>query len=795
MKRNHRNPIVKTSAVLAVLTASASAQLTWTPDTNLLWDLASTNWADAASPPSIIWDNTGAQEAIFTDALGTSVEVADGGVTVGDLTTSGDLSLKSVTDNLGRISIKAGGATWNTGGFEIEFVNDLINDTPLSIATGDTLTIAGGGIFDAGEKPGADNAANWVAEGASLSVTEATIVRGNSRSIGEFGAVNLIDGSTYIHERNSDGNYATDWTLGTGTVVFGNRFNRNFNLNGIVSGEGALHVLNMGSRRVRLNNVANSFSGGLIVDSTNNRSEVFVQGPATDGVLTGGDGVLGAVPATVDPDNIILREGGEIKFLNMVSIDSNRGVTLDGGITEGKPSVIAVSGNPVTYGGTITGTGGLQIGSTVGNDANGLVLTSDTHDYTGGTFIHQGRLSVGIDEVLPADTVLTIGGKNNSLFVVNGFIQTLSGLTTAGNNTRQVINYDLVSSPSVPTTAGTVILDIADQADVDQEFVYGSAFGVDETTDAGNLNIIKNGGGSIVLGNVRVAGTVEVNTGTLQIGNSFGFSVVGDITNNDFLIIDEATTANSFTAEADSEVTFNWEVSDWTGAAGAGYTQLTILGDATLHEDSTLNIVVEEAADLMNFNESAASFQITVVGGTTTLTTDVNLDTSGFTSGTGTWALRPDGENLFLDYTAGAGDGSYASWAAGFPALTGGFDADDDNDGVSNGLEYFFFNSDPTAAGNLGADLILESATGSGNIVFTHDRPIGATDVTVTYEWSTTLDGDWTLSGGNRGGTIVTITPGVAVPAATGYETVTVSASSTLAIPDKVFVRVSVSMP
>lgn len=173
----------------------------------------------------------------------------------------------------------------------------------------------------------------------------------------------------------------------------------------------------------------------------------------------------------------------------------------------------------------------------------------------------------------------------------------------------------------------------------------------------------------------------------------------------------------------------------------------------------------------------------------------MNLDTSGFTSGTGTWALRPDGENLFLDYTAGAGDGSYASWAAGFPALTGGFDADDDNDGVSNGLEYFFFNSDPTAAGNLGADLILESATGSGNIVFTHDRPIGATDVTVTYEWSTTLDGDWTLSGGNRGGTIVTITPGVAVPAATGYETVTVSASSTLAIPDKVFVRVSVSMP
>ena len=792
MKRNHPYLVVKASAVLAVFTASASAQLTWSPDTNLLWDLTSTNWADSTVPPSIVWDNSGAQEAVFSDVLGASVEIADGGGTVGDLTTAGNLSLQSLNDNLGLITITGGGATWDTGGFEIEFLNNVI-DTPLAIATGDILTITGGGIFDTGERPGTDNAANWSAAGATLDIIQPTVVRGNRRSVGQFDQVNLAGGSMYIHERNTNEVYLNNWNLGTGNVVFANRFNRNVNLDGIISGEGSLEALNFANNSLRLNNVANTFSGGLIINGTINRTEVLLQGPVTDGVPTGGDGILGAVPDEVDPDHIILREGGELTFLNMLTIDSNRGITIDGGAGGDRPGVIAISGSPLTYGGTITGTGGLQVGSAVGADANGLLLTSDTHDYTGGTRIFQGRLGLGVDEALPSDTVLTIGGNNVSLFVLNGFTQTLTGLTTESNNTRQIINHDAVFADAAPVTAGTVILDIADQADVDQEFFFGSAFGVDETTDAGNLNIVKNGEGAIGLGNVRVAGTVEVNTGTLQIGNSVGFSVVGEVINDGILIIDEATTADSLTGEAGSEVTFNWEVSDWTGAAGTGYTQLTILGDAALNEDSTLNIVVEEA-NLANFSESAASFQITVVGGTTTLTTDVNLDASGFTSGTGTWALRPDGENLFLDYTAGAGDGSYTSWAAGFPALTGGFNDDDDNDGVSNGLE-FLFNGDPTLASDMGSGLAAESAVGSEDLVFTHNRPIDATDVTVIYEWSTTLNGDWTPSGVDNGGTVVTITPGAAVPAATGYEVVTVTASGAPAALGKLFVRVSLSMP
>ncbi len=788
MKKTDKFPLF-TGAILATLTATASAQLTWSPDTNTLWDLTSANWANSTSPPSVLWDNTGAQAAIFADPAGTSVDVADGGVIVGDVSTAGLLTLRSVTDDLGLITIAPGGATWNTGGFEIEFLNNVI-DTPLAITAGDTLTITGGGTFDTGERPGTDNAANWIAAAATLDITEPTILRGNARSIGQFGEINLADGSTYIHERNADEAYTNNWNLSAGTVIFGNRFNRNINLNGPVNGDGTLHALNLGSRRLRLNNIDNSFSGGLMIDSSLNRTQILVQGP---GLPASGDGVLGAVPTTFDPDNILLLEGGEIEFLAMPSIDSNRGITLDGGINEDTAGVISLSGSPVTYGGSITGTGGLQIGSTVGGNANALILTSDTHDYTGGTLIHQGRLILGVDEALPDDTVLTIGGTSSSIFILNGHTQTLSGLTTAANNTRQVINFEASTSPSIPTTAGTVILDIEDQTETEQEFLYVGSFGVNETTDAGNLNIVKNGDGVIALSNVRIAGTVGINTGGLRLGNSAGFTVVGDLTNNASLTIDEAITAASFTAGASSETTFNWEISDWTGAAGTGFTQLSVTGDATFDPSSSLNIVVEEIA-LANFTETDNSFQIAVIGGTTTLTPNITLDTSGFTSGTGTWALRADGNNVFLDYTAGAGPGPFDVWAAGFPNISGGFDDDGDNDGISNGLE-FFFNTDPTVADNSGASLIVASSAGSGNLVFSHTRPLDFTGISVTYEWSTTLNGDFTPSGVANGGVTVTVTPGATVPSAPGFETVTVTTSSNPADLVRAFVRVSVSMP
>lgn len=756
-----KRSLINTSLLLTALSPCASAQLTWSPLTTD-WDLTTDNWEDASSS-FVVWDNTGAQEAIFP--VGEIVDVADGGVTVGNLSTSGILSLGSTTDNLGLITIAPGGATWNTGGTEIEFRNGGL-DTPLSISPDDTLAVTGGGTFDTGERP---NGANWIAADATLDIIEATVVLGNSGSVGQFGTLRIGDGSRYIHERNSDQAYANNWELELGTISFNNRFNRNYTLNGDISGDGGMRVEFMENQQIVLNG-DNTFTGGLEVS---NASRVTADADS----VGPGDLILSGSTDT---------NGGILRLLGTVAL-GERTLTLNG--TGGS----IVNAGLISLDGDIVGDGNLQIGNTAFNTNTNVITLSGSGDYTGNTNIVLGSINLGADEAL-SSSILTLGGpRNSSRLILNGHTQTITGLAAVQNNTRQIVNLNATSTGSTP---GTLILDIADQADVDQEYNFVSAFGVLEGDDRGNFNTVKNGDGTIRLGNIRIAGTVDVNAGELRIGDSNGISAVGSVTNNANLVIDEATTASSLTTGANSSNTFNWEVSDWTGTAGAGYTQLTVTGDVTLDASSSLTIAVEEI-DLANFTENNTSFVVATVAGTTTPSTaTLAVDASGFTSGTGTWAVRLDGNNIVLDYTSEASEAdSYAAWTVDFPTLTGEFGDDDDGDGVANGLEYYFFNSDPTVANSLPDPLAVQSSAGNGDLVFSHDRPIGSNGATATYEWSTNLDGIWTASGDSNDGTTVTITPGTTTASAPGYETVEVTTSSLPATLQRLFVRLSLSRP
>lgn len=768
------------SAFLLGLAANTNAQqLYWDPGATSVWDLTTDNWSQVATAggPFVVWDNTGASEAVFS--FGANVAIADGGVTAGDITIADTglvVSLQAVTDDDGILVVKPGGATWTLGGSELEFVANQANDTRVQVAAGDTLTIAGEGTFDTGERPAG---ADWVVTGATLDVTGPAIVRGHRGSVGTFGTVKLADGSLFVHERNNSQTYDNNWELGTGIAGFTNRWDRQFLLTGVISGPGALRVLGLGGQFLRPTNPGNTFTGGVIVDSTANRSELLI---------IGDEAVLGAVPAAFDPDNITLVGNGELK-LNGVTLNPLRGITLDNG------GAIINSGNANTYGGTITGTGPLQIGRVQGGDANSLLITSDTHDYTGGTLIAQGRLTLGIDEALPADE-MSIGGSGTCELVLNGFTQTFTGLLNPSGNTRRIVNDSTATAPGEPATAGTLILDIADVAEVEEEYSFNSAIGFEPTTSQANLNVVKNGEGAISLGALRIDGNVEVNAGTLRLGNSTATTDAGAVTvaSGATLTIDEQATFASLTAASGSSTTFNWEVSDWAGAAEMGFTQLNV-GDLTIDSAVTNFTIMVEEVGLTGFTESNATFVVAEVTGSSSLSIlDIDVDATGFTSGAGTWAVGLDGNNIVLNYTAGASD-PYTAWAAGFPALSGGFDADDDGDGVANGLEYYFFNSDPTVAASLGSPLAVEGSAGAGDLVFSHQRPIDGSGVTATYEWSTTLNGDWTPSGTANGGLTVTITPGTPTPAAAGYENVTVTTTSVPAAVGKLFVRVSLTMP
>ncbi len=486
------------SGFLVASLAARAADQTWDPDGNSVSDGGSGIWNTTSNfwLGGTIWVN--GNNAIFGDAgANYTVSVVDGGVTVGNLTYEGSnkLQFKSVTDNLGVINIASGGATWDTGGGEIEFLNNQTADISLSIGSGDTLTVNGGGTFDTGEKP---TSANWSAAGATLDVTGATTVRGNAGSVGQFSTVKMADGSKFIHERNGDQTYANNWELGAGTVTFDNRWGRNYTLSGNISGTGGLKAQYMGNKELRLYG-NNTFSGGLEVSTS---SRVVVQ-EASD---------LGSV------DNDITLSAGGILKAEGVDFGSSREIILSG--TGG--SIINAGAN--TFGGKITGAGNLQIGNSVySGNVNTMTLTGNS-DYTGSTTIERGTIKLGVTDALPAGTVLTIGGGGStSQLSMNGYDQTIAGLTIAGSNTRQIRNDSATDS--------TLTINVADG----NSYSYGA-----NVVGSGTINIVKAGAGSQTIsrtaGFTTAIGDLAVNGGDLiwnvasgEIGGSVSVGASGTL--------------------------------------------------------------------------------------------------------------------------------------------------------------------------------------------------------------------------------------------------------------------------
>lgn len=378
MKPKNLNPITSGAVLLAGFTFTAHAQLIWDPDANQTadggngaWDTTSPNWWDGTSPGNTPWDNSGATAARF-GAGGSNLSIASGGVVVGDLlidtpTGTGAITLTADIDGEGP-TVKAGGATWDLGGRTLDFVNNNnANDTALFMSSGDTLVIIdseglGNAILDTGEKPGG---ATWVVSGATLDVQDAITLKGNADSIGEFGLVRLVDGSTFLHERNNGGfaPYGNDWELVSGAITFDRRFTNNngkYILNGIISGTGEMvvDVAGGGGSVLRISNAANSWSGGLTV----------LEGST----LT----VLGSLG---DPANLI-----DLVGVNSV-LDIQADQVLDG---------------------DILGDGSI----TVSNGAN--VDLSGFNEYTGTTTLTGASVNILSSDSLSLDTTVIFNGAN-----------------------------------------------------------------------------------------------------------------------------------------------------------------------------------------------------------------------------------------------------------------------------------------------------------------------------------------------------------------------------------------------
>jgi fibronectin-binding autotransporter adhesin len=106
-----------------------------------------------------------------------------------------------------------------------------------------------------------------------------------------------------------------------------------------------------------------------------------------DSLLVTADGGLGAAPATVQPNNVILN-GGTLLATNSITINANRGITLGPSGSSGSGTISVSYGQTVLYRGAMAnnsgGTGGLN------KLSFGTLILSGTNTYSGPTAISNG---------------------------------------------------------------------------------------------------------------------------------------------------------------------------------------------------------------------------------------------------------------------------------------------------------------------------------------------------------------------------------------------------------------------
>ncbi len=519
----------------------------------------------------------------------------------------------------------------------------------------------------------------------------------------------------------------------------------------------------------------------------------------SNGTLIGGTGLNVQAPFSVfqTVTNTASRDGLSGAFLQPI--------TGAGDIGSGLANTTAVNLNPAggitNFGMGSNGDGWHTIEIRIGNGTGGAgpVVANGWGNYFGIGLNKDGGASfLGTDYSKPIDDggmslfrAATVAKGNvdvdNGATVTAGNLSTIGLLTLGRNGASGAASITLAASTAgdvdrveVPSTAvDPAVLSLASStgkltaaqvnvADAKSLSLNPSGLGELEVTAASSsianntASVLLNGGklrlsnasgsaladasltlaAGTLMGNGATTGTVLANAGSIIApGSAVGQLSLGDTTLQD----------NS---------SLEWEVSDWTGAAGVGYDTLAA---AALHFTAgagTVPLRIKQSA-LTNFSNTTKSFTLASVAGAITdfSPAKIVIDSTGFSAGSGTWAVSQVGSDLILTYTGGAAT-VYDTWAASFGlGAQSGITADPDMDGKTNLLE-FALNSNPTTGLGSGQDKTsgtVATLSGSPAAVFTLPVRTGAVFSGAT-ELSAARDGvryriqastdllDWTLN-------------------------------------------------
>jgi autotransporter-associated beta strand protein len=390
-----------------------------------------------------------------------------------------------------------------------------------------------------------------------------------------------------------------------------------------------------------------------------------------DGLATSGPGVL-SLAGTNTYSGVTDITAGRLAVSSTGALGNTSGITIGGasaatlssgttGLTITAPITTAISGinSTLAFGVNSSSAGSFALNGAIGGSGNVIFTTVGTSNnnlqtinlgaagtYTGTTTITSGStansmfVKAGVDDALPATTVLTINGGNGSgsgrasAYDLNGFNQTLAGLTnTTGLSSRaqRVINTNADTLSTLTVSNAT-------------DFTYSGTIGGNTNLGvaANNLALTKDGAGTLTLGVIGGAtanshaytGATTILGGTLRLATNAAITASSGITINGStakllqtsntaiapaVTLSEGTLTGSGTVDA---VTVGnatgGMISNNNGVAGAALTvgDLTFEGAATVNtfSDSTAAAIVTtslatHAAGTVTINPSAASWE------------------------------------------------------------------------------------------------------------------------------------------------------------------------------------------
>ncbi|MCX5673920.1 MAG: autotransporter-associated beta strand repeat-containing protein [Planctomycetota bacterium] len=275
--------------------------------------------------------------------------------------------------------------------------------------------------------------------------------------------------------------------------------------------------INSGASLVFEQNGAGEYDGWIggygSVTVTGCGTDVTLSGENTyGGCTTVDEGATLHVTTCSLPGNVVVNGTLELSFVGACEYGgtiSGGGVVAVYGVDVAESTLcgttygqVSLTVSDLTLSGTITGGVSLTV--------SGEVVLGGTNNYTGGTAIEDGTLSLGADNALPTCTTVTLGDGScaGGILRLNGHSQELAGLASCSSGVNRVVN-------GIGQGSGALTLNM----DTDGEFA--GTLGA-SCTDEDDFSVTKIGCGTLTLSGANTyMGPTTIRGGALRAAQGY----------------------------------------------------------------------------------------------------------------------------------------------------------------------------------------------------------------------------------------------------------------------------------